>query len=475
MSPCRVLALTLPLALCSGAARARDDSPAEPANARGTESAETAPSETFSSSIEVTTTRLEGSVLEAPVAVAVIPAQQIETSPAKNMAELLRGVPGLNVVQLSARDVEVRSRGPVGVAEKSELVLLDGRSVYVDYYGYVAWDTLPVDFDEIERIEVQQGPGSALWGANAMSGVINLITKSPRQMTGGLATLAAGEQGYRAASVRWSAAVGPWSYKLSTSLLEQDAWPRTDTLPSGDAIPAGYSFENAGTDQTKANVRVDYEREAGRLWSARAGVGSTSGIFHSSVGPYLIEEGSNVSYLEGVYTSGTLDGRVFWNRLRADAPALLSGLPARFETDTYVGELTRRFAIGSKQVVVAGGEARLYRFDLSIAPLGDSRNVGGIFAADQIRLRPTLELYLGGRLDAFDTIGTVLSPRLSLVWQPVASQSLRISFNRSYRAPALLDNYLQVTTPGALDLGPQLPPFVFYFDGVGNPDLEEER
>src|SRR5712691_8617580 len=186
----------------------------------------------FSETTEVTASRNQESLLEAPVSISVIDQKQIETSAADNYADLLRGVPGLNVVQTSARDVGIRSRGSSGVAEHRQLTLLDGRSIYLDFYGIVLWDCLPVDRDEIKQIEVLRGPGSALWGPNALSGVINVRTKSPREMQGGSATLAVGQVGTRSASVLWAEAFDRYSYKVSTSFFEQHAWQRDDTLPN---------------------------------------------------------------------------------------------------------------------------------------------------------------------------------------------------------------------------------------------------
>src|SRR4029077_20075251 len=116
-------------------------------------------------------------------------------------------------------------------AEHHQIMLLDGRSMYLDFYGVILWDFLPVDVPEVNQIEVQRGPGSAVWGANAMSGVINVITKSPRDLAGGSVTLGAGEVGTRHASVFWAQTADRFSYKASTSFFEQDAWQRDDPVP----------------------------------------------------------------------------------------------------------------------------------------------------------------------------------------------------------------------------------------------------
>ena len=115
----------------------------------------------------------------------VVTAQELASSPALNYGDVLRKVPGLNVVQLTARDINVTSRQATSTLSNSQLVLLDGRTVYLDFFGIVLWDLLPANMSEIKQIEVIRGPASAVWGANAMTGVVNIITKSPREAPGG--------------------------------------------------------------------------------------------------------------------------------------------------------------------------------------------------------------------------------------------------------------------------------------------------
>ncbi len=94
-------------------------------------------------------------------------------------------MPGINVTQLTARDVNITTRGATSTLATSQLALVDGRSVYLDFFGMVMWDLVPTNASEIKQIEVIRGPASAVWGANAMSGVVNVITLSPRELAAG--------------------------------------------------------------------------------------------------------------------------------------------------------------------------------------------------------------------------------------------------------------------------------------------------
>jgi outer membrane receptor protein involved in Fe transport len=426
----------------------------------------------YSEILEVTASRVEQPVLDAPVAITVIGRQQIETTPADNYADLLRGVPGVNAIQTSARDVVVRTRGATKVAENTQLVLLDGRSVYLDYYGLVVWDYLPVTMDELESVEVLRGPGSAVWGANAMSGVINLRTRSPREIAGGMFTASVGEQESRSVTARWAQVLGPWSYKLSAGYFEQDAWPRDNRLPDGSPFPFGYTFENEGTKQPKLDGRLDRELADGTL-SLRGGYGGTSGIFHSSIGPFGIQEGAHVDYGEIDYTRGALQAKAYWNHLDGDAPNLLNGIAFAFENHTTVLEANHRSLVGGRHMLVYGATARENRFDLSIAPDYSSRRDGGVYLEDIVELTKSVELNAGARVDYFDNLGTVISPRLSVIFKPAANHAVRISANRAYRAPTLVENYLDVPVPNVYFL-PNDALFFYFSQAVGNQDLERE-
>ena len=116
----------------------------------------------------------------------------LASTPAQNYGDLLRSVPGVNVIQLSARDINITSRQGTSTLTNSQLVLLDGRSIYLDFFGIVLWDFLPNNLSDIRQIEVIRGPASAVWGANALTGVVNIITKSPREAPGTTVSLTGG-------------------------------------------------------------------------------------------------------------------------------------------------------------------------------------------------------------------------------------------------------------------------------------------
>jgi outer membrane receptor for ferrienterochelin and colicins len=412
--------------------------------------------------------RYPGAVGDAAGSVTAIGQEQIASTSADNHGDLMRGA-GMNVVQMSARDIGIRARGATGVAEHREVTLLDGRSTYLDFYGVILWDFLPVDLDEIKQIEILRGPGSAVWGPNALSGVINLRTKSPAEMKGGLLTIRGGEAGTRAIAFRWAAAFDRFSYKISASDFQQDAWQRDERLPDGSPAPP---FKNEGTKQPKADARVDWGDDSSALWSYKLGYGGTTGIFHSRLGPFAIQPGTFVGYSEVDRNTNLFDAKLYWNHLHGDAPNLINGLDFKFGMDTYAGEVTGRHGLGQNQVIAYGADLRSSNFNLSLAPRARGRSEVGLFAEDSATFARDVTVTAGLRVDHFNTIATAVSPRTSIVFKPRSDQTLRLSYNRAYRTPSTVDNFLETTIPNAIALNQTR--FVFITRAQGNESLRSE-
>lgn len=146
----------------------------------------------ISETVVVTASRGEESQVDAAALVTIVNEQRLAAMPTQNYADVMRQIPGVNVTQMSARDFNVTPRAATNTPASSQLVMIDGRPINQDYYGYVAWDFLPTSFDEVKRIEVLRGAASAVWGAYAMNGVVNVLTKSPREMAGATVTMGAG-------------------------------------------------------------------------------------------------------------------------------------------------------------------------------------------------------------------------------------------------------------------------------------------
>jgi outer membrane receptor protein involved in Fe transport len=452
----------------------------------------------YEEQVVVTASKIEQQLVNAPATVSVVTADVIASTPATNYAELFRSVPGVNLTQTSARDFNITMRGAASTLATSTLALLDGRSLYLDFFGFVAWDLLPVNPNELKQIEVIRGPASAVWGANAMNGVVNFISKTPRELDGNTATITfgtferdsdKGQQldsgtlfGINATHAR--AVNDRWAYKLSAGGYTSDPYARpTGPIPNntGTQYP---NFTNTGTTQPKFDARVDYDAEKFKLVFA-GGYSGTDGIFHTGIGPFD-SDGVGVGYGSLRYTRGGLKFNFFTNQLNGDASGLLAvgtnGKPILFEfnTKTYDVELGNINTIGTRNVVSYGGNVRFNTFDLSIAPRGDSRTELGFYVQDELFLNDKIRLNLGARVDKFDNIDDpVFSPRVALILKPIADHAVRVSFNRAFRSPSLINNFLDTTIINQLNLGlinPLLNGQIYNFPvhAVGNEDLSEE-
>ena len=504
------VALTIALAVAAPAAGAQQPPPAQPATppAQPAQPPQPKPDDPvkYEETVVVSASRTEEKLINAPATMTVIGEQTIQSAPTQNFAELLRTVPGLNITQVSARDINVTSRGATGTLATGQLALLDGRSLYQDFFGFVMWDFLPVNLNEIKQVEVIRGPASAVWGANALNGVVNVITKSPREMQGTSAILGVGgfdrqvengtSQGagtmFYISGTHAQAVNDRVAFKISAGGYTQDPYSR----PTG-AIPCDRpaqctvtrnpypNFINQGSTQPKFDARVDYDYPDGRKLSFSGGAAGTDGIMHSGIGPFDIQRGSVMGYGKVNFTNKGLRAGFFTNILNGDAANLLSVDPAGrpitfdFRTRTFDFEASNVQAFQNRHVVTYGGNLRFNRFDLSIAPDAENRTEGGAYVQDEIFLAEPFRIVAGARVDRFDYLDDfVFSPRVAFIVKPEANHTVRLSYNRAYRSPSVINNFLDIQITEPLPLGLFSPllagrTYLIPIRARGNTDLTE--
>jgi iron complex outermembrane receptor protein len=473
--------------------------------------------------VVVSASKTESTLVNAPATISVLSADTIESSPAQNYGDLLRSVPGLNVIQTSARDINITSRQATSTLTNSQLVLLDGRSIYLDFFGLVLWDFLPQSPSEIKQIEVVRGPASAVWGANALTGVVNVITKSPRETEGFNLNLSAGVFN-RAGGSReddgngqqfggnFSFAKAPsdkTSFRLSAGYFNSDPYsrpvgvvpitrhPLDNTVVNGggifpgDSDAPGNNFENQGTSQPKVDLRIDRDFDDGGRLTFQGGYSGTDGIIHTGLGPFDIQSPSWLAYPKIQYTKGALRIAAFANITDVTAPNLLARnadtgqfVELDFKTQTYDFEIGHSTVLGGKHILSYGGNVRQNNFDISITPNSEDRTEFGGYFQEEFFL-DKFRLAVGARVDKFGNLeDPVFSPRVSMMFKPAPSHSIRASFNRAFRAPSTINNYLDLAitslTSQLIPLTRLFPPppgaspFFLRVKGVGNTELKEE-
>ena len=454
----------------------------------------------ISETVVVTASRVEQLQVDAPAPVSIIGERTIEAQPTQNYADLMRGVPGVNVVQMSARDFNVTPRGATNVPASSQLVMIDGRAINQDYFGYVAWDFMPNALGELKQVEVLRGAASAVWGAYAMNGVVNILTKSPREMAGTTVTMGGGtfdrdngtadtDSGslYYVNASHAQAVNERWAYKFSAGYFKTDALARpSGTIPNSFNTPYP-PYENLGTKQPKVDGRVDYDSPDGmHHLSFSGGYAGTGGAFHTGLGPFRLEDNARGSYGKVDYRSRGWWVKSFVNIWHGEATSLLSVGPLgnplflNFDDKSWDIDVQKTQAIQARHVLTYGGNYRHNWSSITMAPGAKKRDMGGGYIQDEMLLSDHVRWLVGARVDKYNVPeNPVFSPRTALMLKPTPEQTFRVSYSRAYRAPSLFQNYLETSVANRLNLGllnPALAGRFFYFTvtGLGNLDLKEQ-
>ena len=344
------------------------------------------------------------------------------------------------------------------------------------------WDFLPVNLNEIKQIEVIRGPASAVWGANALYGVVNVITKSPREMQGTSATFGfgtfettndadAGSLWY-VSGTHAQAINDRWAFKLSAGGYSQDPLSRpTGIIPGIAAVSHRRRHDlsrlhehRARRSRSSTGASTTTTRTARKL-SFSGGVAGTDGIMHSGIGPFDINSGSVMSYAKANYTGRALRAGFFTNMLNGDAGNLLTRDPHgepiafAFDTKTFDFDISNVQTFAKRHVVNYGGNLRFNKFDLSLAPQADNRTEFGIYGQDEIFLSDHFRWVDRRRAWTGSTTSTTSCSRRATTFliKPQENQTFRVSYNRAYRSPSVINNFLDVTIAEPINLGPVQP------------------
>ena len=444
----------------------------------------------YSEQVVVSASRVEQEIVNAPAAVTVINAEQIETQASSNFGDLVRQAPGVNVTQLSNRDINVTSRSPAGTLATSQLVMVDGRSVYQDFFGFVAWDMISVGMDDLERVEVVNGPASAIWGANALSGVVNLITRAPRDYPGTTLDLRFGSfdrnvpgrdmdpGSFLSGTLTHAQAVSDsLAYRLTVGFSQQQAFAR----PAGN-IPNDFQtpYPEIETPDTR-NPKVDFRLDWGAPDSdsevrLSGGYAGSQGLLHSGLGPFQIQPGSGMAYGRVQYLRGSMEIGAFVNSTSTEFNASIVRHPdgellySHMNSNTFDFSIRDTRLLGGRHLLSYGANARAVTLDFGLGPDAQPRNEQGIYVSDEIFLSDRFRWIVGVRADRLSVLeDIVVSPRTTLIFKPTPRNALRVSYNRAFRAPSMTNNYLDVDVGAAAEFDLR-PAFRSFFPGLSVPD-----
>jgi iron complex outermembrane receptor protein len=408
----------------------------------------------------VSSTRTRRSLRDVPNAATVITAEEIRESGATSIDELLQTVPGLDLMRLSVSDTQATIRGLVGPSAGTLLVMVDGRSVYLDHFGATLWQGLNVTLQEIERIEVIRGPSSVLFGANALQGTIHIITKRPREL--GAAYLRAGA-GPDTTLLSATAArqAGRLGVKGSAQYRVRDAYSN-DTSPAPDAADGRH---DTGLRTELLSGEIDYELSNGvELRVAGGGVRARGDLM---VTDSPIRGGGPTSFAQVNLDSEAWRLQGFYSRVSHEDQSymLVPGLPPipdsyPVRSSTFDLDLQRDVHAGDHELLFGVNLRRIATHSPPVIGSDESEMHYAGIAQDALELSDRLTGFVGARLDRHPLSGVHLSPRAALVYELGETERLRASVARSFRTPTQIWSYLNLSQLGGL------------LNAVGNEDLD---
>ena len=387
-------------------------------------------------------TRQPQALSAAAAAVYVITNDDIRRSGATSLAEALRLAPNLQVARLGSSSYAVSARGfnhNTGTANKLD-VMIDGRVVYTPLYSGVFWDQQDVPLSDIDRIEVISGPGGAVWGSNAVNGVINIITRNSRDTQGALAELSGGSLD-QLATARYGGKLGAdANFRIYAMGAKRGAFQ----------TPAG-ADRHDGWDKLQGGFRTDWNKDNDALTLQ-------GDIYHAVTEdqPGMLQNGS--------VAGGNVIGR--WTRQLGAESALQTQLYyARSERNTTSGitsivnfydfDFQYSFAAAPDQNVIVGAGDRVTEDEFVpgpatsfLDPAKRTLNLANVFLQDAIALSPDLTLTLGIKAEHNDYTGMEYMPDARLAWRVTGSDLIWTAVSRAARTPSRFDTDLFAT--GAL-------------------------
>jgi iron complex outermembrane recepter protein len=422
--------------------------------------------------IQVTSaSKKEQKISQVAAAIFVITQDDIRASGAVNIPDLLRMVPGLDVAQINANTWAISSRGFNSQYANKLLVLVDGRAVYTPLVGGVSWETLDVPVEDIDRIEVIRGPAGTIWGANAVNGVINIVTKKANDTLGGLLTTGGGTEYQGFGTAQYASKINDdAALRLFAKYLNDGEFPNLNGQNGRD----GWNLLHGGFRADASASEKDSFTLQGDIYTGEEG----ATIDHADAEASQNIVKTNIAGLSG----GNLLGR--WNHAFSNASDTTLQIyfdrytrsgPESYEArNTFDFDFQHHFAASPRHDLIWGADFRHSpdhtegTIDQSFVPADRTFDLFSFFVQDEIALKPgRLVLTLGTKFEQDNFAGFHVEPAGRLSWTPCPHQTLWFAVSTADRTPSRRDLNL-VSVLAALP-GPAEDLL------MGNPDLQPEH
>jgi iron complex outermembrane receptor protein len=405
----------------------------------------------------VTASRLPLSERQAPATVYVVTAEDIATTGAQTLWDALRGVPGVDVMTTCAFYGEVSIRGLNKSLNNRTLVLLDGRPVLNGPFDSTFWEGLPVVMTAIDQIEVVLGPASALYGANALNGVINIITKLPSQARGGSAIYSGGEKHTHLLSATLGDRGKHASFLIGAERRKTNQFENPDARASDVYKVQGkvtYDVSN-DTQINFSSALVDYRTQFA--------IGVSKALFDGTT-----------HFLRTDLTHDGLHVWASWNRERPELKELNAPILPFVWLNTLEATVEQTLFKWDHTHMVVGGSIRRTNVESSAYSARHiSQNRLALFYEHAWNPDDRLTVVNSARVDRHPTTGWEISPRGSIVFSPGPQHVFRVSLGAAFRNPAPTESFSEFSLIVPVPIGQATLPVEFV--ALGNTNLKPER
>ncbi len=402
--------------------------------------------------VVVTASRRAQSPLDAPNAVTILTDEDIRLSGVQSIPDLLRRVPGMDVMAMSYSDHNVSMRGFNRRIANKILVLIDGRTAYRDFLGVVTWHALTIDLMDIDRIEVVRGPGSAIYGAYAYTGIVNIITKRPDQIGGSVGRIQGGNGKSLSASYQYGKRSGPLGVRASVGYTRGDKF-ELEFDPARVDYTTDSKNPNRSIEHIRADVTTEYDlRSDGGVLFLGGGLRSGTVELYGVAALRNQETDGRDFNLRGGYRGKLFSLLGFWNVVRSDSTPQffrtgLDDLGSTVHADLVGVEavLTPEFRLLGEHALTMGAQYRFKFINWDYLDDTHSEDHIAVFFQDSWVLSKSWSVIASGRLDLHPIIGPLASPRVALIYKPTPVQAIRLSFGTAFREPTLAETYLDLS------------------------------
>ncbi|MCH7886786.1 MAG: TonB-dependent receptor [Candidatus Marinimicrobia bacterium] len=433
----------------------------------------------------VSISRSEEKILEAPAAVSVITAKDIEGRPTLSPADHLQGIPAVDIVSNGINQKNVVVRGFNNIFSGSLLSLTDNRIGRVPSLRLNAHNFYTMTNEDIERIEVVLGPGSALYGPNSASGVFHIITKSPFGSEGTIVSLGGGERSILMGSVRHAGSINDKiGYKISAQSYQGNDWESQDPAEPDSILKGQESISNArnfDVEKIAGESRIDYRVSDDMTIIVNGGFNRATNLEPTGVG-WAQADAWTYTYFQGRLLYKDFFAQAFLNQSDAGDSRLLrpnSYSPIVDKSTLSVIQLQHGMELGERQRFTYGVDVLRTRPETEGTINGrneedDDINEFGVYLQSKTALTDKLDFVAAGRYDDHSRLeDPVISPRAALVFKPTSKDNFRLTYNRAFSTPSSNNLFLDLLAASQAmppSLVPFLGPTLFDIYGRGVPE-----